>query len=129
MLLIFLGIVALWYLLDPNRGGIEMFDPTGSEFVPAGALRHDLRGYPIKSRGTGHLYQSNNRNIMLSDSCGEKFSSNASPTGMEHSKVPCPKNGEYDQEDTCWRYNAPKTPKSGGCLTCPGAQSILNQHM
>ena len=129
MLTIFLLVVLLWYLLSPERGNEETFDPTVTEFVPAGDLRHDLRGYPIKSSPyLGVVHPLTNSNVVLSSSCGEMYRSTAQP-GVDYKQVECPPIDAYDG-DTCWKSTRgePTAPLFKEPTSCPTTKSIWGDY-
>ena len=134
-ILLFFLIVVLWFMIRPSRGQEDPFDPTVTEFVPVGDLRHDLRGFPLKQYSIDRQYMSPNRQILLTQNDGEMWRSDVPPgeqglRGCE--KVSCPAFGDaYDSRDTCWKCQEP-TPvaesdmASSGCNYTSGLNNFLS---
>lgn len=126
MLILFLLILLVWYFLSPCRGGEESFDPTATEFMPIGAQRYDLRGYPIRRSNYNDVVHPANNNVILSNSCSDMYKS-SSPPGAGFNQVPCPPINAYEG-DTCWKSSRSesKAPLFAGKVNaCPSARSIL----
>lgn len=126
-ILLFFLIVILWFFIRPSRGEEDPFDPTVTEFVPVGDLRHDLRGYPLHAASIDRQYLSPNRQIRLSQTGGEMSISDVPPgdqglKGCE--KVSCPPLiNSYDSSDTCWHCQEPAPKLTKDANQCGNSYS------
>lgn len=98
-----IALVLLVWLLFCNK--YEGFSKDGIEFVPLGSKRYGLRGDLLKQIDIKKFYINPDRQIRLSNSNGEMWESNNTPsyegfTGCV--KVKCPKVG-YNHLDNCWK--------------------------
>lgn len=115
MLAIFLGIILLiilvtFYNTYRNKEG---FDITGSEFVPVGEDRYDLKGEKLDRIYVGEYYVRPDRHIKLNNTKGFVWNANISPLEQGNSsckRVTCPSFPSnydpspviYDNIDQCW---------------------------
>lgn len=105
-----LVLLAMWVIFPWINSRFERFNPDTNEFVPVGALRHGLRGEPLRRSDIRKLYIREDPNVMLSASGGEMWISNNTPEveGMKGcKKVQCPAYG-YDNLDQCWQCATPQ---------------------
>lgn len=104
----FVIIILLWLIISPQISQIdqidqtEMFDETGTVFVPVGCPRHSLTGERLRPVNISKYFLNPNRNIRLNSTGNWMYASNGGFQGCN--KVGCPTNtDEYDKSDTCWR--------------------------